>query len=184
MDADKGLIKSSSAFICVYQSYKEFCFERKIYMKLLIRTLVKPNPASRDWLKRLSSLTIKTVKGAAFERKAELSIVLTGDAEVKKLNRQYRSKNKTTDVLSFPLLEGKAFPADLMTVALGDVVVSIPQAKRQALELGKTLKAELALLVVHGVLHLLGYDHATKAQEKKMFALQDSILKKLKIINR
>ena len=63
-------------------------------------------------------------------------------------------------------------------MALGDVVVSVPQTKRQALEAGKPFKAELALLVVHGVLHLLGYDHVTLTQEKKMFALQDSLLKK------
>jgi probable rRNA maturation factor len=125
------------------------------------------------------SLTVKAVKGVGFERKTELSIVLTNDAEVKKLNRIYRGKNKTTDVLSFPLLEGERFPAGLKeNVALGDVVVSVPQTKRQALEAGKPFKTELALLVVHGVLHLLGYDHVTLAQEKKMFALQDSLLKK------
>jgi probable rRNA maturation factor len=147
-------------------------------MNLLIRTSVKPSPVSRAWLERLSTLTVKTVKGTVFERKSELSIVLTGDAEVKKLNRIYRSKNKTTDVLSFPLLEGKVLPAGRNMIALGDVVVSVPQTKRQALEQGKPVKAELALLVVHGVLHLLGYDHATLVQGKKMFALQDSILKK------
>jgi probable rRNA maturation factor len=148
-------------------------------LKILIRSSVKPKPVTDIWLKGLASLTVKAVKGARFELKAELSIVLTNDAEVKKLNRIYRGKNKTTDVLSFPLLEGKKFPAGLKeNVALGDVVVSVPQTKRQALEVGKPFKAELALLVVHGVLHLLGYDHVTLTQEKKMFALQDSLLKK------
>ena len=148
-------------------------------MKIFIRSSVKPKLVTNAWLKRLSSLTLKTVKGIGFERKAELSVVLTGDAEVKKLNRLYRGKNKTTDVLSFPLLEGKKFPSSLKEgVVLGDVVVSVPQTKRQALERGKTFKAELALLVVHGILHLLGYDHVTLAQEKKMFALQDSLVKK------
>ena len=140
---------------------------------------MKPKPVADDWLKRLSSLTVKAVKGSGFERKAELSIVLAGDAEVKKLNRFYRGKNKTTDVLSFPLLEGVVFPAGSKEgVVLGDVVVSVPQTKRQALANGKSFKAELALLVVHGILHLLGYDHVTLAQEKKMFELQDSIVKK------
>ncbi len=148
-------------------------------MKVLIRSSVKSKPVSDIWLKRLSSLTVKTVKGAGFERKTELSIVLTSDAEVKKLNRIYRNKNKTTDVLSFPLLEGKSFMSGLEeNMALGDVVVSVPQTKRQALEAGKPFKTELALLIVHGVLHLLGYDHITLVQEKKMFALQDSLLKK------
>lgn len=148
-------------------------------MKTLIRSSVKPKPVADTWLKRLSTLTVKAVKGSGFERKAELSIVLTGDDEVKKLNRLYRGKNKTTDVLSFPLLEGIVFPTGSKEgVALGDVVISVPQTKRQALANGKTFKAELALLVVHGVLHLLGYDHATLAEEKEMFALQDSLVKK------
>jgi probable rRNA maturation factor len=154
-------------------------FEKKITMKILIRNSVKPKPVSDSWLKRLTTLTVKKVKGAVFENKAELSMVLTGDAEVKKLNRIYRGKNKTTDVLSFPLLEGKTFPVgQRKTIALGDVVVSVPQTKRQALEAGKPFKAELALLVVHGVLHLLGYDHMRLDEGKKMFALQDSLLKK------
>src|ERR1700722_15776259 len=107
-------------------------------MKILVRFSVKPKPVTEVWLKKLSSLTVKAVKGAAFERKAELSIVLMGDAEVKKLNRLHRGKNKTTDVLSFPLLEGVVFPAHAKeAVALGDVVVSVPQTKRQALANGK-----------------------------------------------
>ncbi len=148
-------------------------------MKILIRNSVKPQPVPDAWLKRLTTLTVKKVKGAVFESKAELSIVLTGDAEVKKLNRIYRDKNKTTDVLSFPLLEGTTFPMGQRTkIVLGDVVVSVPQTKRQALEAGKPFKTELALLIVHGVLHLLGYDHVRLAEGKKMFALQDSLLKK------
>jgi probable rRNA maturation factor len=154
-------------------------FEKKTDMKILIRNSVKPKPVSDSWLKRLTTLTVKKVKGVTFESKAELSIVLTGDAQVKKLNRIYRGKNKTTDVLSFPLLEGKTFPVgQRKTIALGDVVVNVPQTKRQALEAGKPFKAELALLVVHGVLHLLGYDHMRLDESKKMFALQDSLLKK------
>ena len=148
-------------------------------MKILIRSSVKPKPVTDAWLKRLSSLTVKAVKGAGFEHKAELSIVLTGDAEVKKLNRLYRGKNKTTDVLSFPLLEGIVFPGDKKeVVALGDVVVSVPQTKRQAKANEKSFEAELALLVVHGILHLLGYDHVSLKEEKEMFGLQNSLLKK------
>ncbi|HXL73565.1 MAG TPA: rRNA maturation RNase YbeY [bacterium] len=148
-------------------------------MKILIRNPIKPKPVPDVWLKRLTTLTVKRVKGAVFENKAELSIVLTGDAEVKRLNRIYRAKDKTTDVLSFPLLEGKTFPmGQRKTIILGDVVISVPQTKRQALEAGKPFKSELALLVIHGVLHLLGYDHMRLDEGKKMFALQDSLLKK------
>ena len=148
-------------------------------MKLLIRVSVKPTPVVDLWVESLASLTIRAVKGAAFEKKTELSVVLTDDKEVKKLNKAYRGKDKTTDVLSFPLLEGKKFPKNPKgNVVLGDVVISVPQIKRQADENDKSFKAELALMVVHGVLHLLGYDHVTLAQEKKMFGLQNKILKR------
>jgi len=123
---------------------------------------------------------LKNVKGAAFEKQAELSVVLTGDGEVRKLNRLYRKKDKTTDVLSFPLLEGKNMKAAKGSIPLGDVVLSVPQTRRQAREQGKDFQAEMALLLTHGILHLLGYDHGTKAEEKRMFGLQDRLLKKWK----
>lgn len=149
-------------------------------MKLLLRSKVK-SPLSEARLRRLSSLVLKSVRGASFERRSELSVVLTGDGEVRKLNRAYRKKDKTTDVLSFPLLEGPG-PGERRgpTTALGDVVISVPQTRRQAAAQGKGFREELALLLVHGILHLLGYDHGTRAGEKRMFGLQDRILKRFK----
>jgi len=150
-------------------------------LRLLTRYEVKQKPVPPAWLKRLSSATLRNVKGAPFEKRAELSVVLTGDPQVRRLNREFRKKDKTTDVLSFPLLEGKKLNAgEKGRVPLGDVVISVPQARRQAAEQGKKFSQELALLLVHGILHLLGYDHGTKAQEKKMFSLQDRILRKFK----
>ena len=151
-------------------------------MRLLTRYEVMKRPVPRSWISRLSVLTLRTVKGTAFGKKAELSVVLTDDGRVRRLNKAFRRKDKTTDVLSFPLLEGKRLSAgDGKTIPLGDVVLSVPQAKRQAEARGKGLKEELALLLVHGILHLLGYDHATRAQEIKMFALQGRILRKFGI---
>lgn len=148
-------------------------------MKLLLRYSVSSRPVSPAWIKRLSTLVLKTVKGALFEKQAELSVVLTGDGEVRKLNRLYRKKDKTTDVLSFPLLEGVGLAtAKTGLVALGDVVISVPQTRRQAGQNRKDFRDELALLLTHGILHLLGYDHGTKAEEKRMFGLQDRLLKK------
>jgi probable rRNA maturation factor len=121
------------------------------------------------------------VKGLSFEKRSELSIVLTGDAEVRRLNRQYRKKDKTTDVLSFPLLEGKKMRlGSRETIPLGDVVISVPQTRRQARERNVHFRRELALLLVHGILHLLGYDHGTMAEEKRMFGLQARLLKRSK----
>lgn len=143
-------------------------------MKLLFKNKTHLNPIPRTWLLRLVRLTLRKVKGAAFEKNSELSVTWVGDAEMKKLNRTYRGKNKTTDVLSFPLLEGrKMTKAPKGPLPLGDVVVSLAQTTRQAKERKVPFEGELALLVVHGILHLLGYDHATKAQEKRMFGLQE-----------
>lgn len=106
-------------------------------------------------------------------------MVLTGDGEVRKLNRLYRKKDKTTDVLSFPLLEGVRLKTGAKErTALGDIVISVPQTRRQARQQAKDFRRELALLLTHGILHLLGYDHRTRAEEKKMFGLQDRLLKK------
>lgn len=152
----------------------------RLSLKLLLRYSVTPKPVSPAWVKGLSSLVLEKVKGAAFGRRAELSVVLTGDGEVKKLNRLYRKKDKTTDVLSFPLLEGKRLKTGEDSIPLGDVVISVPQTRRQARQQGKDFHGELALLLTHGILHLLGYDHGTKAEEKKMFGLQDRLLKNFK----
>lgn len=150
-------------------------------MKLFVGYHVKKKPVTPSWIKRVSSLVLKAVKGAPFERRSELSVVLTGDGEVKRLNHQYRGKNRTTDVLAFPLLGGAVMPRRTTgTEPLGDVVISIPQTKRQSVEHGTAFRGELALLLTHGILHLLGYDHVTKAQEKKMFGLQEKILKRVK----
>ncbi len=147
-------------------------------MRLLVRSSLKGESVSTAWLKQVASIVLTQTKGKEFEKKSELSIVLTGDLEVRKLNKLYRGKNRTTDVLSFPLLEGKRLMAGSeLYLPLGDVVISVAQTKRQASEHGKDFRQELALLLMHGILHLLGYDHATPVQKKRMFGLQDKILR-------
>ncbi|HUO57264.1 MAG TPA: rRNA maturation RNase YbeY [bacterium] len=144
----------------------------------LFATLKVKSSVNQSWLRRLSSHALRKVKGPSFEKRSELSIVLTGDSEVRRLNRLYRRKDKTTDVLSFPLLEGKILKlGGRETIPLGDVVISVPQTRRQATQQGKKFRQELALLLVHGILHLLGYDHVTVAGEKRMFNLQERLLK-------
>lgn len=100
------------------------------------------------------------------ERQSELSIELAGDRRMRRLNRQYRKKDRTTDVLAFPMREALApHAARFATNMLGDVVISVPQARRQAIEVGKRLDDELVSLLVHGVLHLCGYDHERGEKE-------------------
>lgn len=97
---------------------------------------------------------------------AELSIVLTGDAEIQELNRAYRGKNRPTDVLAFAQRDGPL--AHLAGDILGDVVLSVPTARRQARAHRHNLVSELTMLLAHGILHLLGWDHDTPAKDKRM----------------
>ena len=99
----------------------------------------------------------------------ELSVALVDDATIHALNRTYRHKDKATDVLAFPLQE-IALPARAAPGLLGDVILSIETARRQAARHRRPLLAELTMLLAHGLLHLLGHDHQTDAQEREMTA--------------
>jgi len=101
---------------------------------------------------------------------SELSLALVGDEEMQRLNRDYRGKDRTTDVLAFAQREGEP-NAVAAHGLLGDVVISVPTAMRQAFERSHSVERELAELLVHGILHLLGYDHErSPAEARKMFA--------------
>ncbi|MGF1511383.1 MAG: rRNA maturation RNase YbeY [Myxococcota bacterium] len=101
----------------------------------------------------------------------EMGLLLTDDREVRELNRSYRAVDRPTDVLAFAMDEGAALPAGLPQVAsLGDVIVSVERAAHQAMSRRVSLASELELLVVHGTLHLLGYDHGTPADSRRMRA--------------
>jgi len=115
--------------------------------------------------------TAESILAAARAETAELSVLLISDARMRALNRRYRKKDRTTDVLAFPLREGRfsRFRGKL----LGDVVISLPAAKRQATEYGHSLRDELERLLVHGVLHLLGYDHERNAREAAVMARKE-----------
>jgi probable rRNA maturation factor len=99
-------------------------------------------------------------------------VVLVDDAAIAALNRTYRKTLGPTDVLAFPMTEGPL--AELAQDCLGDVVISVETAVRQARR--GNLRAELALLLVHGILHLVGYDHGTLRERRKMWERQEAIL--------
>ncbi|MCL5116859.1 MAG: rRNA maturation RNase YbeY [Firmicutes bacterium] len=105
---------------------------------------------------------------------AELSLLLTDDATVHELNRTYRGVDKTTDVLSFSQREGEN--PDEWDTLLGDVIISVEQARRQAEEYGHSMAREVGFLTVHGVLHLLGWDHEEPDDERRMMAKTEEIL--------
>lgn len=108
---------------------------------------------------------------------AELSIALVGDDEMRSLNAAYRGRDEPTDVLSFELNER---PDPNAPPLLGDVVISVDTAARQAARRGVPLADEARALLVHGVLHLLGYDHErSRSEARRMFALQRKVLREL-----
>ncbi len=109
---------------------------------------------------------------------ADLTIVLGGDAQIRALNKEFLDNDAATDVLSFPA--GETDPAT-GKLYLGDVIVSLERAGEQARERGHSLDDEVQLLVVHGVLHLLGYDHAEAEEKERMWAAQAEILVSLGI---
>ena len=123
------------------------------------------------------------------EEEFEVSISFVNNQEMRKLNKEYRNIDKETDVLSFPLAE--FIEEELNTededaeyieeeIALGDIVISMEKAVEQSEEYGHSFKRELAFLLVHGMLHLLGYDHDEEASEGEMFDKQEEILKNMK----
>jgi probable rRNA maturation factor len=124
-----------------------------------------------------------TVKQAALETLANeeavpgsLTIVLTDEERIQRLNQEYAGIDQSTDVLAFP---GAELDPDESAFYFGDIIIALPVAQRQAEQAGHAVQAEVALLTVHGTLHLLGYDHATQTEKDTMWAKQATILKSL-----
>lgn len=113
----------------------------------------------------------------------EISILLTDDEEIRRLNREYRGVDRATDILSFSLVTDDDGKVQTMPVgdvqSLGDIVISYPYATRQAAELGHSLEMELAWLVIHGTLQLVGYTHDTDESAQHMEGLEYTALQRL-----
>ncbi len=121
------------------------------------------------------ALAVKDLKAD----KVEVSILLTDDAEIARMNLQYRGKEGPTDVLSFAQNDGMVMPG--ASKMLGDVVVSIDTAERQALDAGRTVEDETVQLVIHGVLHLLGYDDVNQTGYEEMVEIGQRVWERVSI---
>jgi probable rRNA maturation factor len=122
---------------------------------------------------RLEQAAQKTLQLSYTQELPTVSIKITGDKDIQALNASYRDIDKATDVLSF---SADFFDPDLGAHYLGDIVISFPQAALQAVRRGHPVQSELQLLVVHGILHLLGYDHGSEEEKSEMWNLQDQVL--------
>lgn len=152
-----------------------------------------------DFLFDYKELAERVVEAALnyenFPFESEVNLTLTDNDGIHEINKQYRSIDRPTDVLSFPLITYEAagdfskieqddtnFNPDTGEAMLGDIVISITKVKEQASEYGHSLEREFAFLIVHSMLHLLGYDHMTEEEAPVMEQKQTEILDKLNIL--
>ncbi len=118
----------------------------------------------------VASLETRINERASEKGSGTIAVRYVTDEEIQLLNKDYRAKDEVTDVLAFSYKEGRQVEEE----TLGDVVISVAQAKRQMKD--RDIQSELAMLIVHGVLHVLGYDHEEPNQAEEMFSLQDDVL--------
>ena len=145
--------------------------------------VVFDNPYGKefDWLnERYSEIAKAAFSYLDVKENYEIDVSLVDDETIHKINRDYRNVDRVTDVISFAFNDDKD-PNDQINSLevqkmLGEILICLPQAKRQAAEIGNTLERELSFLFTHGLLHLLGYDHMTPEDEAIMFPLQEKIL--------
>ena len=130
-------------------------------MKVDIKNMQDRIKVDRRFIRRVVRETLKREA-----RSGEVSLVLAGNEYVRELNRKYRSIDRATDVLAFPMDEE----------ILGDIVISVEKVQEQALTYRQSFEEEMARLIIHGVLHLLGYSDKSKHDEKKMHVRQEQIL--------
>ena len=135
-------------------------------------------PGAADWSSLANSAASAAIAvcGASLPSACEVSIRLTSDAEVHALNRDYRGKDKPTNVLSFPMFAPEEIAdlahSDLPELLLGDIVLAYETCAAEAAEKGVPLEAHASHLIVHGMLHILGYDHKEESAAEEMEALE------------
>ena len=142
-----------------------------------MKVLIQSNQKEKIRLKAVSGLAKAVLKDLGCRDNAELSILLTDNKGIQELNKRYLKKDKPTDVLSFPVGD---FNSELLTpnpeLILGDIVISIETAKTQAKENGVAFYEEIARLLIHGILHLFGFDHDRSSKEAQRMKKQEERL--------
>lgn len=117
-----------------------------------------------------------------YDSKMYISIILTDEENIQKINKEYRNIDKATDVLSFPMFEPEEIEeAKTREEVLGDIIVCIPIVKKQAVEYEHSIEREFAYMLVHGFYHVMGYDHMVEEDKIKMRAKEETVLNKLGI---
>ncbi len=159
-------------------------------MKVAIRNNQKKFKVEKSLRDLVRSAAKATLLYMDFSTKVEISVMFTDNQEIKELNHIHRGLDRATDVLSFPLIEydeeGNVI-SEFMDfnqsgeMVLGDIVISLERAAKQAEEYGHSFNREVGFLTVHSMLHLLGYDHMTPEDEEEMFSYQEDILSQMNL---
>ena len=139
-------------------------------LDITVRNKCKSNIITTHRLKKITNNVLKLVLEEKGRTSAEVSVVFVDEGEMRMLNRRFRNINKSTDVLSFPMNEGRF--AAINPELLGDIVILVPTARKQSETNGHSIERELTILLIHGLLHLLGYDHETDKEEALMKELE------------
>jgi probable rRNA maturation factor len=148
--------------------------------RMIIDMIDETELLTEEQLEMVEMLLQHAAEAERVAQDAELSVTFVDNEKIKEINRVYRSKDQVTDVISFAMEEQGEGEVSIVGVdmppVLGDIIISVPRASEQAEEYGHSFTRELGFLAVHGLLHLLGYDHMTEEDEKKMFGKQKEIL--------
>ncbi|RST73856.1 rRNA maturation RNase YbeY [Siminovitchia acidinfaciens] len=151
-------------------------------MRLNIDFMDETDDVKQEEMNLLEKLLNHAAEMESVDKDSELSVTFVSNDAIQEINRTYRGKDSPTDVISFAMEEmgegeTEIAGAENLPRMLGDIVISIDMALKQAEEYGHSYIRELGFLTVHGFLHLLGYDHMTEEDEKRMFTRQEDILK-------
>ncbi|MBO8176852.1 rRNA maturation RNase YbeY [Aeribacillus pallidus] len=149
-------------------------------MRLEIDMIDETNELSEEELELIENLLNFAAEKEEVQGGSEVSVTFVTNERIQEINRDYRGKDRPTDVISFALEELGEGETEIigldMPRVLGDIIISVPKAREQANEYGHSFKRELGFLALHGFLHLLGYDHMTEEEEKVMFSRQKDLL--------
>jgi len=162
--------------------------DKNFSINIIIENLQDKIEVTDDMADLFRKTVEKSLEAENFGISSEVSILLVDNDKIKEMNKEYRNIDSPTDVLSFPMLdmvEGKLesdagdYDLDEGVLLLGDIVISMEMAQKQAIEYGHSFERELAFLLTHGLFHLLGYDHETGEEEKRMLGKQEAVLESI-----
>ena len=132
-----------------------------------------------DWSQQINEVAAICLREEEIPERAEIDLLFVDNEAIRELNREYRDKDSATDVLSFPMYEADEPIDDEEEILFGDIVITLERAQEQAAEYGHSLKREVMYLLVHGLLHLAGYDHIGEEDKKQMREKEERLLAKI-----